>query len=185
MKDRADLPMLAVKRPLLIGVLNLLIVIAGIAALMGVEVRELPNVDRPVVSVTASLPGTDLDTAASDVREAVSRTTRDLPERVEQVTVVKADQDAQPIMTLAVLSDSYDQASLTRLVENDIVPELLAAEGVASIEQFGTRARQMRVSVDPARLNRFGLTMTDVAAALRGPPSTCRSARSGRTRRNW
>ena len=215
MKDRADLPMLAVKRPLLIGVLNLLIVIAGIAALMGVEVRELPNVDRPVVSVTASLPGaapetmdsevtslledavarvsgvrqirasseennsrirvefnpgTDLDTAASDVREAVSRTTRDLPERVEQVTVVKADQDAQPIMTLAVLSDSYDQASLTRLVENDIVPELLAAEGVASIEQFGTRARQMRVSVDPARLNRFGLTMTDVAAALRGAP---------------
>lgn len=207
--------MLAVKRPLLIGVLNLLIVIAGIAALMGVEVRELPNVDRPVVSVTASLPGaapetmdsevtslledavarvsgvrqirasseennsrirvefnpgTDLDTAASDVREAVSRTTRDLPERVEQVTVVKADQDAQPIMTLAVLSDSYDQASLTRLVENDIVPELLAAEGVASIEQFGTRARQMRVSVDPARLNRFGLTMTDVAAALRGAP---------------
>lgn len=207
--------MLAMKRPLLIGVLNLLIVIAGIAALMGVEVRELPNVDRPVVSVTASLPGaapetmdsevtslledavarvsgvrqirasseennsrirvefnpgTDLDTAASDVREAVSRTTRDLPERVEQVTVVKADQDAQPIMTLAVLSDSYDQASLTRLVENDIVPELLAAEGVASIEQFGTRARQMRVSVDPARLNRFGLTMTDVAAALRGAP---------------
>ena len=44
------------------------------------------------------------------------------------------------------------------------------AEGVASIEQFGTRARQMRVSVDPARLNRFGLTMTDVAAALRGAP---------------
>ena len=207
--------MLAVKRPLLIGVLNLLIVIAGIAALMGVEVRELPNVDRPIVSVTASLPGAapetmdsevtslledavarvsgvrqisasseennsrirvefnpgvDLDTAASDVREAVSRVTRELPDRVEQVTVVKADQDAQPIMTLAVLSTRYDQAELTRIVENDIVPELLTAEGVASIEEFGTRARQMRVSVDPARLNRFGLTITDVADALQGAP---------------
>ncbi|MGB3795690.1 MAG: efflux RND transporter permease subunit [Alteraurantiacibacter sp.] len=207
--------MLAVKRPLLIGVLNLLIVIAGIAALMGVEVRELPDVDRPVVSVTASLPGaapetmdsevtslledavarvsgvrqirasseenssrirvefnpgTDLDTAASDVREAVSRVTRELPDRVEQVTVVKADQDAQPIMTLAVLSTRYDQSELTRIVDNDIVPELLAAEGVASIEQFGTRARQMRVSVDPARLNRFGLTLTDVADALESAP---------------
>ncbi|MGB3711680.1 MAG: efflux RND transporter permease subunit [Erythrobacter sp.] len=215
MENKTDLPMMAVKRPLLIGVLNLLIVIAGIAALMGVEVRELPNVDRPVVSVTANLPGaapetmdsevtrlledavarvsgvreirasseennsrirvefnpgTDLDTAASDVREAVSRTTRDLPERVEQVTVVKADQDAQPIMTLAVLSTRYDEAELTRLVDTDIVPELLAAEGVASIEQFGTRARQMRVSVDPARLNRFGLTLTDVADALQGAP---------------
>ncbi|WP_390547993.1 efflux RND transporter permease subunit [Qipengyuania sp. MTN3-11] len=215
MQNKSDLPMLAVKRPLLIGVLNLLIVIAGIAALMGVEVRELPNVDRPVVSVTASLPGAapetmdsevtslledavarvsgvrqinasseennsrirvefnpgiDLDTAASDVREAVSRVTRELPDRVEQVTVVKADQDAQPIMTLAVLSTRYDQAELTRIVENDIVPELLAAEGVASIEEFGTRARQMRVSVDPARLNRFGLTITDVAEALQGAP---------------
>ena len=49
MKNKFDLPMLAVKRPLLIGVINLLIVIAGIAALLGVEVRELPNVDRPIV----------------------------------------------------------------------------------------------------------------------------------------
>ncbi len=207
--------MLAVKRPLLIGVLNLLIVIAGIAALIGVEVRELPNVDRPIVSVTASLPGAapetmdaevtsiledavarvsgvrqisssseennsrirvefnpgvDLDTAATDVREAVSRTQRDLPERVEQVTVVKADQDAQPIMTLAVLSDAYDQAELTRLVDNDIIPELLTAEGVASIEPFGARERQMRVAVDPLRLNRFGLTLTDVADALENAP---------------
>ena len=56
-ETKTDLPMLAVKRPLLIGVLNLLIVIGGIAALMGVEVRELPNVDRPIVSVSASLPG--------------------------------------------------------------------------------------------------------------------------------
>ena len=214
-ETRTDLPMLAVKRPLLIGVLNLLIVIAGIAALLGVEVRELPNVDRPIVSVTATLPGAapetmdaevtsiledavarvsgvrqisssseennsririefnpgvDLDTAATDVREAVSRTQRDLPERVEQVIVVKADQDAQPIMTLAVLSDAYDQSELTRLVDNDIIPELLTAEGVASIDPFGARQRQMRVAVDPLRLNRFGLTLTDVADALESAP---------------
>ncbi|MDT0577060.1 efflux RND transporter permease subunit [Croceicoccus sp. F390] len=215
MRDRNDLAMLAVKRPLLIAVLNLLIVIAGIAALIGIEVRELPDVDRPIVSVTANLPGAapetmdaevtsvledavarvsgvrqiaasseennarirvefnpgvDLDTAASDVREAVSRVTRDLPDRVEQVTVVKADQDARPIMRLAVVSTSYDQAELTRLVENDIVPELLAVEGVASIDEFGTRQQQMRVSVDPARLNRFGLTIADVAQALERAP---------------
>ena len=215
MADKSDLPMLAVKRPLLVGVLNLLIVIAGFAAFAGIEVRELPNVDRPIVSITASLPGAapetmdsevtsvledavarvtgvrqinssseenntriraefnpgvDLDTAASDVREAVSRVTRDLPDRVEQVNIVKADADAQPIMILAVSSDRYDEAELTRVVENDVIPELLTAEGVASIDQFGTRALQMRVSVDPARLNRFGLTMSDVATALERAP---------------
>lgn len=215
MADKSDLPMLAVKRPLLVGVLNLLIVIAGLAAYAGIEVRELPNVDRPIVSVSASLPGAapetmdsevtsiledavarvtgvrqinssseenntriraefnpgvDLDTAASDVREAVSRVTRDLPDRVEQVNIVKADADAQPIMILAVSSDRYGEAELTRVVENDVVPELLTAEGVASIDQFGTRALQMRVSVDPARLNRFGLTMSDVSTALERAP---------------
>ena len=215
MTDRTDLPMLAVKRPLLVGVLNLLIVIAGIAALLGVEVRELPNVDRPIVSISASLPGAspetidsevtsvledavarvtgvrqinssseeggsriraefnpgaDLDTAASDVREAVSRVTRELPDRVEQVNIVKADADAQPIMILAVSSDRYGEAGLTGLVDNDVVPELLTAEGVASISQFGTRALQMRVSLDPARLNRYGLTITDVAQALQSAP---------------
>ncbi|QPL39838.1 efflux RND transporter permease subunit [Erythrobacter sp. A30-3] len=215
MADRSDLPMLAVKRPLLVGVLNLLIVIAGLAAFAGIEVRELPNVDRPIVSVSATFPGAapetmdrevtsiledaiarvtgvrqirssseennsriraefnpgvDLDTAASDVREAVSRVTRDLPDRVEQVNIVKADADAQPIMTLAVSSERYGEAELTQLVENDVVPELLTADGVASIDEFGTRALQMRVSVDPARLNRFGLTMSDVSTALEGAP---------------
>lgn len=207
--------MLAAKRPLLIGVLNLLIVIAGIAALIGIEVRELPNIDRPVVSVNASLPGAapetmdaevtsiledavarvsgvrqiyasseenntrirvefnssaDLDTAAIDVREAVSRVTRDLPERVEQLTIVKADADAQPIMRLAVASSRHGDAELTGIVENDIVPELLTADGVASIQQFGSRPRQMRVSVDPLRLSRFGLTISDVVDALERAP---------------
>ena len=207
--------MLAVKRPLLVGVLNLLILLAGLAAIFGVEVRELPNVDRPVVSVSAVLPGgspetmdaevtsiledavarvtgvreirssseenntrvraefnpgVDLDTAASDVREAVSRVTRDLPDRVEQVNITKADADAWPIMRLVVQSETLGEAELTRVVENDIVPELLTAEGVASIDLFGERALQMRVSIDPARLNRFGLTITDVADALRRAP---------------
>ncbi|MFL0357707.1 efflux RND transporter permease subunit [Erythrobacter sp. GH1-10] len=210
-----DFPMLAVKRPLLIFVLNLLIIIAGAAAILGTEVRELPNVDRPVVTVSATLPGaapetmdaevtsilenaaarvngvrqirssseenntrirvefnpgTDLDAAASDIREAVSRVTRELPDRVEQVRVVKADEDAESIMTLAVSSDRYDVSALTRIVENDIIPELLAAEGVASIDPFGTRERQLRVAVDPIRLARFGLTISDVAAALEQAP---------------
>ncbi|WP_343345021.1 efflux RND transporter permease subunit [Sphingomicrobium sp. XHP0239] len=215
MAEKTDLPLLAVKRPLLVIVLNLLIVLAGLAAVLGVEVRELPNVDRPIVSVNASLPGaapetmdaevtsvlesaaarvsgvrqiqssseenntrirvefnpgTDLDIAASDVREAVSRVTRELPDRVEQVRVVKADEDAQSVVTLAVSSRAYDTMALTQIVENDIIPELLIAEGVASVNSFGTRQQQMRVAVDPVRLGRFGLTIGDVASALEQAP---------------
>ena len=50
-----DLPALSVRRPYLATVLNLLIIVAGVAAFLGVEVRELPDVDRPIVTVRANL----------------------------------------------------------------------------------------------------------------------------------
>ncbi len=216
MTDSAnDLPSLSVKRPLLVAVLNILIIIAGLAAMLGVEVRELPDVDRPIVSVRATLPGaapetmdaevtsivegavarvsgvvdiassseensmrlraefspsTDLDVAAADVREAVSRVVRDLPDRVEELVVTKSDQDAQPIIQLAVMSNTLNEQDLTRIVDNDIIPEILSVSGVASVDPFGERERQMRVVVDPLRLSRFGLTIADVAGVLQNAP---------------
>lgn len=209
------LPELSVRRPLLVTVLNLLIIIAGLAALLGIDVRELPDVDRPVVSVRASLPGgapetidaevtsiledavarvsgvreirasseensgrmrvefepgTDLNIAASDVREAVSRVTRDLPDRVEDVYVTKADDDADAIVTLAIVSDRYSEEELTRIIDTDIAPAIQTIEGVATVQEFGSRQRQMRVSLDPLRLSRFRLTVNDVADALRQAP---------------
>ena len=127
----SDLPSLSIRRPVLIVVLNLLIAIAGFAALSGLEVRELPDVDTPQVTVTAEFPGAspetvdaevtgrlegavarvsgvkdiyaqseensarvrvefrpgvNLEDAANEVRESVSRIQRQLPEDVEQVS---------------------------------------------------------------------------------------------------
>ncbi|MFW5661560.1 MAG: efflux RND transporter permease subunit, partial [Oceanicaulis sp.] len=211
----SDLPGLSVRRPILACVANLLIVIAGLAALFGIEVRELPDVDRPVVSVDASYPGaapetmdaevtrvlegavarvsgvdeissaseenstrirvrfragTDLDTAASDVREAVNRVEEELPDRVEELTVVKADDEAEPVLRVAVRADPFDEAALTERIENDIAPEFQAIDGVAAVTLFGARERQLRVVVDPLRLSRFGLTVADVVDALEQAP---------------
>jgi len=212
---RTDLPSLAIRRPLLVLVLNLLIALAGIAAIMGVEVRELPDVDRPIVSVRGDFPGAapetmdaevtsvveaavarvsglrslrsaseegnfrvraefhpgaDLEAAAADVREAVSRVERQLPDGLEQVTVVKADADAQPVLRLAVSSDTLGEAALTRVVETDIVPALVSVPGVADVSVYGDRERQLRVVVDPLRLAAHGLSVGDVAAVLRTAP---------------
>ena len=213
--DGGDLPSLAIRRPLLVLVLNLLIALAGLAALFGVEVRELPDVDRPIVTVRGDLPGAspetmdadvtskvegavarvpgvqsiessseennfrvrveflpsvDLDAAASDVREAVSRIERDLPEAVERLNVIKADADSEPVVRLAAYSDRLSEEELTRIVENDIVPELISVPGVADVNLFGDRSRQLRVVVDPLRLASFGLSVTDVTETLRQAP---------------
>jgi len=210
-----DLPSLSVRRPVLVLVANLLVVLAGLAALLAVEVRELPNVDRPVVTVRVDYPGAspetmdaevisllegavarvsgiyrlrsaseenngrmyvefrpgvDIDSAAADVREAVNRVARRLPERVEQVVVVKADDDAQAVVSLAVRSDSLTGERLTRVVEKDIVPMLVSIDGVADVQVSGDRRQVLRVAVDPLRLTSFGLSVADVAAALRQAP---------------
>ncbi|MDF1791875.1 MAG: efflux RND transporter permease subunit [Thalassobaculaceae bacterium] len=211
----SDLPSLSVRRPLLALVFNLLIALAGFAAILAVEVRELPNVDRPIVSVRGILqgaspetmdrevtsivegavarvngvrqihssseennfrmrvefdPGANLDLAAADVREAVSRVERELPDNVEQLAVVKADADASPIMRLAVLGEEVSEEDLARIVENDIIPELISVDGVADVNLFGDRQRQLRVVLDPLRLSAYQLSVSDVIDVLKNAP---------------
>ncbi len=215
MRHSDDLPGLSVRRPVLVLVVNLLIVMAGLAALGAVEVRELPDVDRPIVSVRVSFPGAspetmdaevisllegavarvsgiqniraaseestgrihiefrpgvDLDAAAADVREAVSRVSRRLPPRVEQVVVVKADDDAEPVVSLAVSSPTLPLDALTRIVEKDVVPALISVDGVADVQLSGNQQRVLRIAIDPLRLASYGLTVTDIAGAVRNAP---------------
>ncbi|MBT4486097.1 MAG: efflux RND transporter permease subunit [Rhodospirillaceae bacterium] len=66
-----DLPSLAVRRPTLIVVINLLIIVAGLSALLGVEVRELPDVDRPWVSVRAFFEGASPETMDAEVTSVI------------------------------------------------------------------------------------------------------------------
>ncbi len=71
MPNISGLPALAVRRPTLIIVMNLLIVIAGLAAILGVEVRELPDVDRPIVMVRAFFDGASPETMDAEVTSVI------------------------------------------------------------------------------------------------------------------
>lgn len=203
---------LGVRRPVLILVVNLLIILGGIASIMGVDVRELPNVDRPIVTVRAEYdgaspitmdtevasiiegavalvpgvksietsseennsrfrvefdPSVNLDTAASDVREAVSRVQRDLPDDIEQLVVVKADDDADSIVQLAVASRTLNKQELALKVEKDVSPELLSIAGVADVRLNGNQPRVLRVLLDPARMAHHKIATTEVISTLR------------------
>ncbi|MEM8812474.1 MAG: efflux RND transporter permease subunit [Pseudomonadota bacterium] len=212
LRNAGGLPGLSVRRPWLAAVINLMLVIAGFGALFGLEVRELPDIDRPVVSVRANYPGAspstvdaevtsivegaiarvsgvtsvrssseegnfrirvefsadrDLTDAANDVREAVSRAERRLPSGVEDLFVVKSERDAWPIMQIAVWSDTSPIDDLTRHVENEIVPEFTAVDGIAEVTLFGEQERVIRVAVAPEKLAAFGLSTGEVASTLR------------------
>ncbi|MDF3384000.1 MULTISPECIES: efflux RND transporter permease subunit [unclassified Sulfitobacter] len=202
---------LFVRRPILAFVLNALIVLAGIAALFGAEVRELPNVDRPVVTVTTTFSGaspesvdqeltgriegavgrvsgvraissnsrfgrsrvtlefndsTDIDVAATDVRDAVARIVNQLPEGADQPQIVKADANAQPVMRIAVTSMGRSPEELTKLVQDRVEDRLISVNGVADLQVYGDREPFFRVDIDQLELASRGLTLGDIQRAL-------------------
>lgn len=202
---------LFVRRPVMAIVINALIMVAGLAALLAVEVRELPSVESPVLSISTSFPGaaaetvdreitatvegavarvqgvtaisssssvgssrvtlefsesTNLDIATSDVRDALSRVTRSLPDGAEEPTIFKADSDAQAIIQLAVTSDTVSVAELTEVVEGVVAERLGSIEGVAEVQVYGTRASSFEIDVDPVKLASRGLTVADIRNAV-------------------
>jgi len=115
-------------------------------------------------------PDIDVDQAASDVREAVSRIERDLPDAIEQLSVYKADERAEEIIRIAVRSNQYAEEALNQVIEQDIVPRFISLPGVADVPLFGARQRVLRIILDPLRLTSYGLTVADVSAVLRAAP---------------
>jgi len=202
---------LFVRRPILAFVVNALIIIAGLAALFGVEVRELPDVDRPVVTITTRFSGAspetvdqeltgriegavgrvsgvrtissesrygrsrvtlefndgvDLDVAATDTRDAVARIANDLPDDADQPEIIKADANADPVMRIAVTSDTRSPQDLTQLVRDRVEDRLISIPGVADLQIYGDREAIFRVDIDQLELASRGLTLADMARAL-------------------
>jgi len=202
---------LFVRRPILAFVINTLIIVAGLAAFFGVEVRELPDVDRPVITITADYrgaaaetidreltdvlegavsrvsgvksisstssygrsrvtvefnDGVDLDVAASDMRDAVGRVTDQLPDDADPPRIVKADANADPVLRLAVTSDTMSVEDMTILIEDQILDTLSAVPGVADISVYGDREKIFRIDIDQAKLASLGLTIADIRNTL-------------------
>ncbi|SIT71169.1 multidrug efflux pump [Ectothiorhodosinus mongolicus] len=109
----------------------------------------------------------DIDAAANDVREAVARVVRQLPEEADTPMVFKADTNASPIMWLNLASDSLNRMELTDFAERFVVDRLSTVEGVALIRVGGAQRYAMRIALDREALAARGLTVEDIESALR------------------
>jgi multidrug efflux pump len=110
--------------------------------------------------------GVDMEAAANDVRDRVSRTIHDLPPDVDPPTVSKADADATPIVAMTIQSDKRNLLELSAFA-NDIFKERLQTiPGVSEVGIWGERRYAIRLLIDPARLASQGLTPLDVKNAL-------------------
>ena len=202
----------SIKRPVFATVLSLLIVVFGLAALMGLPVREYPDIDPPIVSVTTSYTGAaaevvdsqitqviegaisgiegirsiessseqgrsrttiefntsrDIDIAANDVRDAVSRVLNQMPDEADPPVVRKADSDARPMMWITLTSEVWDAAELSDFADRVLSDRLSVLDGVADVRIGGERRYAIRVWLDRERLAARNITVAEVEQALR------------------
>jgi hydrophobic/amphiphilic exporter-1 (mainly G- bacteria), HAE1 family len=129
------------------------------------EVRSTSVQGLSSVMVSFSLDKNG-DIATQEIRDKVSQTLPDLPETAEAPVVVKRDPDADPILQL-VISGNRSIREITEIADKEIKPRLENVKGVGEIQLVGGLRREIRVWVDPDRMRAYGLSVADVASALR------------------
>lgn len=203
---------ISIKRPVFATVLSAVLVLFGFFAFNRMTVRELPDVDPPIISVSTVYRGAsaeiiesqvtqvveeavagiegikrinstsrdesssvsiefrldrDIDGAANDVRDRVSRAIRSLPRNTDAPRIAKSDSDARAIMWMSLTSDRLDSLELTDLAERTVADRLSIVSGVASVRVGGGRHLAMRIWLDRNALAARQLTVGDVEAAIR------------------
>src|SRR5688572_25133410 len=188
------LPRVSIQRPVLASMMSLALMLFGLISLTRLPVRELPDIDPPIVGVTTVYPGAnasvveteiserleeavnnvegiktltsrsreqvsdldiefdlsrDVDLAAQDVRDRVSRVRGRLPEDIDEPVIAKQDADAMAIIWIGVNSDVYTPLELTTLAEKQIKNRLQTIRGVSSIMIGGEQRFAMRLWLDP------------------------------------
>ncbi|HRB92208.1 MAG TPA: efflux RND transporter permease subunit, partial [Chitinophagales bacterium] len=110
---------------------------------------------------------TDLETAANDVRDKVSKAARQLPQDIDAAPVVsKADANSDAIISMTVQSSTKNVLELTDYAVNVLQQRLQTIPGVSSIQVWGEKKYAMRLWFDPKKLAAYGLTAIDIQNAI-------------------
>lgn len=131
-------------------------------------IRSLSSVSRQGQSrITVEFElSTDLETAANDVRDKVSRAQRYLPRDCDPPTVSKADADATPILMVTIQSAKRSLLELSEIADLTVKEQLQTINNVSGVQIWGEKRYSMRLWLDPAKMAGYGITPMDIKSAL-------------------
>lgn len=108
----------------------------------------------------------DLEAAANDVRDRVSRASRNLPKDIDPPITVKSDADASSIVSMTIQSDQRSLLELTDIATNQFKERLQTIPGVSTVQIWGEKKYSMKLLLDPLKMAGLGITPLDVSNAL-------------------
>ncbi|KJY85482.1 multidrug transporter AcrB [Vibrio galatheae] len=203
---------ISVKRPIAALVLSLLLCVFGIVSFSKLAVREMPDIENPVVSISTRYEGAsatiiesqitsvledqlsgisgideiesttrnsmsrititfelgyDLNTGVSDVRDAVARAQRALPDEADDPVVFKNNGSGQASLYINLSSSEMDRTQLTDYVERVLLDRFSLISGVSSVDVSGGLYKVMYVKLKPEQMAGRGVTVSDITSALR------------------
>ncbi|MDR3212356.1 MAG: efflux RND transporter permease subunit [Azoarcus sp.] len=201
----------SIRNPIPPIMLFVLLCVAGTLAFQRMKIQNFPDIDLPMVSVSASLPGAapgqlendvarkiedsiatvqglkhlstsiqdgavamlvefrlekPLQEAVDDVRSAVSRVRSDLPADLLDPIINRVDMASQPILAFTIASPRRDDEALSWFIDNELSRRLIAVKGVGEVKRVGGVSREVRVTLDPLRLQALGATATEISRQI-------------------
>ncbi|OFX01713.1 MAG: hypothetical protein A3E78_05145, partial [Alphaproteobacteria bacterium RIFCSPHIGHO2_12_FULL_63_12] len=140
------------------------------AALTGVTgVDKIVSTVRQGVSETdiELQLGADISRAVDDARDAVARIRANLPQDIDEPQVTRRDASGEPVAYFAVENSAMSAQDLSYYIDNTLTREMLAIKGVAAVQRLGGVDREIRIALEPARLEAFGVTADQISQQLR------------------
>ena len=201
-----------IRRPVLATVISLLIVLLGFQAFSKLTIRQYPQMENALITVTTAYPGANAETIQGyitqplqqslasaegiDYMTSVSRQNfsvvsiyahigadsdrlftellakanevkNKLPQDAEDPVLNKQAADSTALMYISFYSSELSNPQITDYLSRVIQPKLATLPGMAEAEIIGNQVFAMRLWLDPVRLAGYGLTASDVSAAVR------------------
>lgn len=141
---------------------------AAVRSLQGIDEINSTVVEGNTQTVVQLVLGTPVDRAVDDVRSAVQQIRSDLPDGILEPQVGRLDTaSANDIASFTAVAPDMTVEQLSWYIDNTVSKELRAVEGLAAVNRNGGVDREIRVELDPAKLQAFGLTASQVNQQLR------------------
>ena len=138
--------------------------VANISGVKNVITELTEGVSKTTVEFRLEV---DTQTAVNDVKDAVELIQADLPATSDDPVVARIDVEGQAILTYAVSAPAMTIEELSWFVDDTIIRKMQGLKGVARVDRYGGVTREIKVELDPDRLNALGVTAGDLNRALR------------------